>query len=266
MVQGGGGGPGAVGVHQVLGGGGAVVVGELGIAVLSQNGVGVLHGVLGTHLGLRVVLLALEHNIGDDAVAVEVHRVVVLHQVVADQLALHVAGLSGVGAHEGSQLIAVDHIVGDLAVEEDHGDAGGLGGVHDALGGLVSGGLHRVDHQHIGAVGDGGVDLVHLSALVGVAVVVAGGDADGLELGVHLVADVADEGVGVVVVEDGHVQVAGSGGAGLGGSAGLSGRGGGGGGLAAAGAGGNAQTHGPGQKQGRQFLEFHVKSSLFLFQ
>ena len=197
--------------------------------------------------------MALEHDIGDDAVAVQIHGLIVRQQVLADELALHVASLGGVGAHEGALVIAVHHVVGDLAVEEDDGNAGVLGGVHSVLGGVRGGRLHDVDDQQVGAIGQRGVDLVGLLGLVAGAVKVVVVDAQGGQHLVHIVADAGDVHVGVVVVEHGHVQLTG-----LSGLALRRSRGGGGGrgaaAGAAAGAAGEGGKHENGCKNKSKFL------------
>src|SRR5699024_2938090 len=80
-------------------------VSQLGLTSLGQNLVGVLNAVLGAVNGLNVGLVALEHGIADHAVAVQVHGVIVLQQVLADHLALQMAGLGSVGAHEGNHVL-----------------------------------------------------------------------------------------------------------------------------------------------------------------
>ena len=68
------------------------------------------------------------------------------------------AGLGSVGAHEGAVLVAVHHSAVNLAVEEDDGNAGGLGGVHGVLSSIGGRSLHDVDDQQVGAVGDDSED------------------------------------------------------------------------------------------------------------
>ena len=121
------------------------------------------------------------------------------------------AGLGGVGADERAVLIAVDHAVFNLAVEEYDGDAGVLGGIAGLLGSVGRRGLHDVHNQQIGAVGDGGVDLVQLSGLVAGAVIVVVGDAGFFQQGVHGVADGGDVRIGIVVIEHANVQLTGCG-------------------------------------------------------
>ena len=117
------------------------------------------------------------------------------------------AGLGSVGADEGALLIAVDHlIVGDLAVEEDDGDTGGLSGLNSVLSGIGRGSLNDVDDQQVSAVGDGGVDLVGLLGLVASTVIVGVVHAHSLELLIHRAADAGDVHVRVVIVEHAHVQ------------------------------------------------------------
>ena len=131
------------------------------------------------------------------------------------------AGVGGVGTHEGALLIAVDHlIVGDLAVEEDDGDVSGAGGLNDILGGIGSGGLHDVDDQKIGTGGDGGVDLVSLGGLRAGAVPVVGLNAQSLQLLVHRRADAGDIDIGEVIVEHVYPHIAGGSGSPLRGAAG----------------------------------------------
>ena len=132
-----------------------------------------------------------------------------LQQVLADELALHVAGLGSVGTDEGALVIAADHAVIDFAVEEDDGDAGSAGSLHGVLRSVGRGGLHDVDDQQVGAVGDSGVDLVGLHGLVAAAVVVVGLNAHLAEQAVQCIADAGDVHVGIVIVEHGHVQRAG---------------------------------------------------------
>ena len=182
------------------------------------------------------------------------------------------AGLGGIGAHEGALLIAVDDGGVEVAVEEDHGDVLLLSGVDHVLSGVGRGVLHDVDDQQVGAVGDGGVHLVHLGGLGGVAVIVGVLHAQGIQLLVQLGADGGDVHVGVVVVEHADVQAAevaagvvrrgvvvrGSGGLvrvivrGRGGIVRL---------LAAviAAAGSQRQHHGKRQEQSQNFLDFHPK-------
>ena len=128
-------------------------------------------------------------------------------QVLAHQLTLHMAGLGSVGANEGALVVAAHHFVSNLAVEEDDGDTGGTGSLNSVLRSVGRGSLHDVDDQQVGAVGDGGVDLVGLLGLVAGAVEVVVLDAHGIQLAVHEVADAGDVHVGEVIVEHAHVQL-----------------------------------------------------------
>src|SRR5206468_12283328 len=78
-------------------------------------------------------------------------------------------------------------VVADVGVEDqpvvgDHGDVAGLRLGDD---GGRRGGVDRVEHQHLGAVGQGGVGLVLLGGgvLVGVGVQQLAVAAQGLDLG-----------------------------------------------------------------------------------
>ena len=115
-------------------------------------------------------------------------------------------GLRRVRADEGTLVVALYHVIRDLAIEEDDGDTGGLGGLYGVLGGVGRGRLHDVDDQQISAVGDGGVDLIGLLCLVARAVIIAGLDAHGVKLFLHRVADAGDIHIGKVIVEHGHIQ------------------------------------------------------------
>ena len=166
------------------------------------------------------------------------------------------AGLGGVGAHEGALLIALQHGDVEVAVEENHGDAGGLGGVRNVLGGVGRGVLHHVHHQQVVAVGDGGVDLVQLLALVGLGVEVLVLNAQLLQLLVHRGADGGDVGVGKVVVEHADLQVGSLRGGGRGAGAlglGSASRGG----AGAAAAGQQANRHSGRENQSKFLLHFH---------
>ncbi|MPN25744.1 hypothetical protein SDC9_173159 [bioreactor metagenome] len=118
------------------------------------------------------------------------------------------AGLGGIGADECAFVIALDHVVGDFAVEEDDGDPGSFCSVYCVLRGIGRRGLNDVDDQQVGAVGDGGVDLVGLLGLVASAVVVVKGDAQCVQLLVHLVAHAGNIDVRIVVIEYRDVQIA----------------------------------------------------------
>ena len=164
------------------------------------------------------------------------------------------AGLGGIGAHEGALLIALQHGDVEVAVKEDHGDAGGLGGVRDVLGRVGRGVLHHVHDQQVVAVGDGGVDLVQLLALVGLGVEVLVLNAQLIQLLVHRGADGGDVGVGEVVVEHADLQIGslrgrgrGAGALGLGSAAG----------AGAAAAGQKADRHGGRENQSKFLLHFH---------
>src|SRR5699024_6766554 len=129
--------PGTVGIQQILGGVGIIIEHQSGLASLGQNLVGILNTVLSTGVSFHVAFLALEHNVGDLAVAVQIQSLIVLQNVVADHLALHVAGLSVVSANVSSLVISGNDLLGDGTVEEHQGDAGLLSHVHDGLSGVV---------------------------------------------------------------------------------------------------------------------------------
>ena len=160
--------------------------------------------------------------------------------------------LGGVGAHESALLIAVHHFVSHLAVEEDDGDTGSLGGVGSVLRGVGRGSLHDVDDQQVRAVGDSGVDLVSLLGLVAATVVVGVLDAQSLELAVHGVTDAGDIHIGKIVVEHTHVQ---RGSVGVAGAALVV--------ILVAAAGQQSQHHHGGQENSKCL--FHLSSSLRLY-
>ena len=155
--------------------------------------------------------MSLEHYIGDGAVAVEVNRVIVLKQVFADHLALHMTCFGSIGADKCAFIIAVDNFVCNLAVEEDDGDARILSSVASLLCSIGRGGLNNVDYQQVCAVCDSGVDRVKLSCLIGVAVIVGVVDACAGEQLIHSVANSGYVGVGVIVIEHAYVKLGRSG-------------------------------------------------------
>ena len=146
-----------------------VPVTALQVKLLNLNaGIGQsLDGVLGTQLSIDILGVALNHDVGNLAVAVDVALVL----GVEDQLALEGAGLSSVAA-DVDQLVISGHLIGGgLTVDQDGGNIGTLDGGDDLVG---SGGHNGVDDQCVNALRDEGVDLLVLLGLV----VVAGDNGD----------------------------------------------------------------------------------------
>ena len=205
-------GPVAVQVDLIAGGVVGIEVDKLGLAGGSQDSIGILNAVLGAVDGLDVCLVALEHGVGDLAVAVQVELVIVLEDVLADHLALQMACLGGVGADECDVLISVqdgsgslDAVLIDCAVEEDNGHIAGQ--LHDALRGVGRTGGDHVDDQQVIAVSDCGLDGLVLRGLVAVGVEVLIGNAQRVQLCIESGADAGDVGVGIGVVEHGDLQI-----------------------------------------------------------
>ena len=129
-----------------------------------------LDGELGAVLCVDVLGVALDHDVADLAVAVDV---AVVRQLRND-LALIGAGLTGVSADVADGGVIEDALVGlvalvaeGLTVDEDTGDAG----VND-LGdrGVCGGGLHEVQNDSVHALGDEVINLVVLLGHVVLAV------------------------------------------------------------------------------------------------
>ena len=115
--------------------------------------------------------------------------------------------LGGVSADKGAVLIAVDNIIRNLAVEEDDRDTGSFGGITGGLRRIRRRGLNDVDNQQVASVGDRGIDLVELVGLVVVAVVVLEGDAQLVELRIHVGAHAGDVDIREGVIEYAYIQV-----------------------------------------------------------
>src|SRR5699024_10664942 len=135
------------------------------LASLGQDLVGILNSVLGAVDSLSVALFALEHSVGDNAVAVDINLVKVLDQVLADHLALHMTSLGSIGADEAAvgmivQNIHICAVVADGAVEEHHGDV--AGSFQNLLSHIGRTGSNHVHNQQVGAAGNSGTNLVQL--------------------------------------------------------------------------------------------------------
>lgn len=129
-----------------------------------------LDGVLGAVLSINVLGVALAHNVGDLAVAVDV----ALSLGLEDQLALISTGLTCVSANVAALVcVGVQNALVGLTVDEDDGSLRGLDGINDGLSGS---GLDGVDDQDVHALLQEGVDLLGL----GVLVVLAIDDGDGV--------------------------------------------------------------------------------------
>ena len=209
-------GPLAVQVDLIAGGIVGIEVDKLGLAGGSQDSIGILNAVLGTGNCLSVGLVALEHDVRDLAVAVEIQLVIVGNQVVADHLALHVAGHLIVGADEGALVIAGDNGLaavlsgGNGTVKEHNGDVLVLGHVDDVVGGILGAGVNQVDDQHGSTLGDCGLNGLSLGGLVAVAVIVGVLDTSAVQLSVQSGTNAGNVGIGEGIVEYGNLAVSGS--------------------------------------------------------
>ena len=159
-----------------------------------------LDGELGAVLRVDVLGVALDHDVADLAVAVDVAVV----RELCNDLALVGAGLTGVSADVADSGVVQNALVGlvalvaeGLAVDEDAGDAG----VHD-LGdrGIGRGGLHEVQNDSIHTLGDEVIDLVVLLGHVVLAV-------DDGHIVLDLIAVEALEVVEQLVAVEGHKVV-----------------------------------------------------------
>ena len=223
-----------------------------------------LDGVLSTVLRIGVLGVANDHDVGNNAVAIDVALVVQSQ----NDLALVGAGLTGVSAHVADSGVVDDAGVGLIAVvaqrltvDQNQRNAGSHDLVDDDFG---RGGLNQVADDDIHALGDEGVNLVGL--LAHVVLTVDHGDIvlhsvglQGLEVSLDLLAVQGHE--VIVVLVDGNTNIVGldirarlsSGSLRLGGSSslGLSGLG--------AATGYQGQGHGQNQQQGNEL--FHLFSS-----
>ena len=77
--------PCAVTVHQELVGVVGVIERQRRLAGGLQRSVAVLDGILGAVFGLGVGVLALKHDIGDGAITVQVHVVIIRQQIISDR-------------------------------------------------------------------------------------------------------------------------------------------------------------------------------------
>ena len=159
-------------IHQVLVSVGLVIELQGRLICLCQNGVGILHAVLGAGIGLGVVFLTLEQNIGDQAVMVQVESIVVGKDIPADHFPLKVAYHGIVSAYIGSPAVGRYHFLGNRAVEEHHRDPHALGHVHNGLGRILGADICHVDNQHRSTLGDGLLDLLGLGGLAALGIVV----------------------------------------------------------------------------------------------
>ena len=170
-------GPAAVGVNEVFVGVGGVVELNLRLARGNQRLVGVFHSQRGTSDSFLVSFVALERDVGNLAVAVEVDVVVMLNQILTNQLALHTAGVFKVGADERGSGVAQKQVGGffvagrDRTVEPNGGDARSLNLVHDGLRRADGAGLNEVHHNSFAVVvHQSRADEVGLYLLVAVGV------------------------------------------------------------------------------------------------
>ena len=211
VVGSGSSGPLAALVHLVLVGVVGVEVLQFGLSGSGQDGIGVLHAVLGPVDGLHVGLVALHHGVADLAVLVQVDLIVVSQDVVADHLALHVAGFGSVGADEAGgvgtlQDFHVRAIGADGTVEENNGDVASQ--VQDVLGHVGGTGSNHVHHQQIGATGDSGLNLVKLLRLVTGGVLIVVLHTDSIQLVVQFGTHGAQIHVALVIPENGNLRFA----------------------------------------------------------
>ena len=187
-------------------------------------------------IGLRIALLSLEQHIGDDPVPVQVHRVVIVHQVVPDHLALHVPGHGVVRSHIGGLFVNGNDVLRNGAVEKHQRQPRLLRHIHNGLGGLIAAGLHNIHRQSGDPLGNGRLDLLDLGSLAALGVVILIADP---RLGQRLVQGLPDAGqIGIlkIVPKDGDLPAG-----------------------AAGAAGGHRQRHDQGQRQRDPF--FHGCSS-----
>ena len=184
-----------------------------------------------------------------------------LLQVIADHLALHVAGLGSVGADEASVGVLLQNrqlgaLVTDSTVEENDGDA--VGDLQDLLSNVGSTGGNHVHNQQVGAAGDSGTDLVQLLSLVTAGVLVVVGHAQSFQFSVQSGTHGAEIDIRLFVPEYGYLGV----GAALGGLAAVGSLGG----LAAVGrsAGSEGQHHYQGEKHCNNLLHVLFSSLAFV--
>ena len=161
--------------------------------------------------GLHVGLVALHHGVADLAVLVQVDLIVVSQDVVADHLALHVAGFGSVGTDEASgvgtlQDFHIGAVGADGTVEENNGDVAGQ--VQDVLSHVGGTGSNHVHHQQIGATGDSGLNLVKLLRLVTGGVLIVVLHTDSIQLVVQFGTNGAQIHVALVIPENGNLRFA----------------------------------------------------------
>ena len=159
-----------------------------------------LDGELGAVLRVDVLGIALDHDVADLAVAVDIAVV----RELCNDLALVGTGLTGVSADIADGGVVQNALVGlvalvaeGLAVDEDAGDAG----IND-LGdrGIGRGGLHEVQNDSIHTLGDEVIDLIVLLGHVVLAV-------DDGHIVLDLIAVEALEVVEQLVAVEGHKVV-----------------------------------------------------------
>ena len=133
---------------------GGIEIFQMGIACLLQHRVGILYGIAGPVDGFRIQGFSLEKGIADDPVPVQVCFTVMVTDIFADHLSLHMAGLGRVRSHKSDVVILIEEgpffILSFYGlVEKDHPDISVPGLFNDLCGGLGVARGNEVDDQKI---------------------------------------------------------------------------------------------------------------------